>query len=67
MIYLSSNSLQDPAEADKLFKIQRDLDETKIILVSNFMFVEPSGTCLTSLSISKWSYFHVHHTRVHIC
>lgn len=27
--------LQDPAEADKLLKIQRDLDETKIILVSN--------------------------------
>jgi hypothetical protein len=26
--------LQDPAEADKLTKIQRDLDETKIILVS---------------------------------
>lgn len=26
--------LQDPAEADKLFKIQRELDETKIILVS---------------------------------
>ncbi|KAL6324138.1 hypothetical protein AAG906_006409 [Vitis piasezkii] len=25
---------QDPAEADKLLKIQRDLDETKIILVS---------------------------------
>lgn len=26
--------LQDPAEADKLLKIQRELDETKIILVS---------------------------------
>lgn len=25
---------QDPAEADKLLKIQRELDETKIILVS---------------------------------
>ncbi|CAI0427417.1 unnamed protein product [Linum tenue] len=25
---------QDPAEADKLLKIQRDLDETKIVLVS---------------------------------
>ena len=60
-------SLQDPAEADKLLKIQRDLDETKIILVSKFMFVEPSGTWLTSFSNSKWSYFHVHHTRVHIC
>lgn len=31
----SSYSLRiDPAEADKLLKIQRDLDETKIILVS---------------------------------
>ena len=27
-------NLQDPAEADKLLKIQRELDETKIILVS---------------------------------
>ncbi|KAL6613758.1 hypothetical protein ACP70R_036028 [Stipagrostis hirtigluma subsp. patula] len=26
---------QDPAEADKLLKIQRDLDETKIILIDN--------------------------------
>jgi hypothetical protein len=34
-------SLQDPAEADKLLKIQRDLDETKIILVSNCMFSDP--------------------------
>jgi hypothetical protein len=28
------SNLQDPAEADKLLKIQRELDETKIILVS---------------------------------
>jgi hypothetical protein len=32
--------LQDPAEADKLTKIQRDLDETKIILVSNAITYE---------------------------
>jgi len=32
---------QDPAEADKLLKIQRDLDETKIILVSSCMFSDP--------------------------
>jgi hypothetical protein len=50
-------SLQDPAEADKLLKIQRDLDETKIILVSNFMLVEPSGTWLTSFSNSKMELF----------
>lgn len=30
---------QDPAEADKLLKIQRELDETKIILVS--VLVQP--------------------------
>ncbi|XP_073013129.1 VAMP-like protein YKT61 isoform X2 [Typha latifolia] len=29
---------QDPVEADKLLKIQRDLDETKIILVDNWFF-----------------------------
>lgn len=34
MICLHKFLLQDPAEADKLLKIQRDLDETKIILVS---------------------------------
>lgn len=35
-IFLSSliKIFQDPAEADKLMKIQRELDETKIILVS---------------------------------
>lgn len=27
-------TVQDPAEADKLLRIQRELDETKIILVS---------------------------------
>lgn len=35
---LSCWPLQDPAEADKLFKIQRELDETKIILVSIVLF-----------------------------
>jgi len=32
--YFFLEYLQDPAEADKLLKIQRELDETKIILVS---------------------------------
>ena len=32
--FLLWSNLQDPAEADKLLKIQRELDETKIILVS---------------------------------
>lgn len=32
--YLVGDLYQDPAEADKLLKIQRDLDETKIILVN---------------------------------
>jgi hypothetical protein len=42
LISLLSNYLllQDPAEADKLTKIQRDLDETKIILVSNAISYE---------------------------
>ena len=34
LIYCSV-TVQDPAEADKLLRIQRELDETKIILVSN--------------------------------
>lgn len=33
-VYLFMSNLQDPAEADKLMKIQKELDETKIILVS---------------------------------
>lgn len=41
---LFSQSFQDPAEADKLLKIQRDLDETKIILVSSSIFSDPSDT-----------------------
>jgi hypothetical protein len=42
---LFSQWFQDPAEADKLLKIQRDLDETKIILVSfNSIFSDPLDT-----------------------
>ncbi|XP_031110477.1 ribonucleoside-diphosphate reductase large subunit-like [Ipomoea triloba] len=33
-LFESLNKFQDPAEADKLLKIQRELDETKIILVT---------------------------------
>lgn len=36
--YLFLSNHQDPAEADKLLKIQRELDETKIILVSTHWF-----------------------------
>ncbi|KAE8735039.1 VAMP-like protein YKT61 [Hibiscus syriacus] len=40
---------QNPAEADKLLKIQRELDETKIILVSNFLFLwEKRRVCVVS-------------------
>ena len=41
-------SLQDPAEADKLLKIQRDLDETKIILVK---LVETSMELYSCMSL----------------
>ena len=42
---------QDPAEADKLLKIQRDLDETKIILVSfQLWFCYSCRQILASLS-----------------
>ncbi|KAF6172472.1 hypothetical protein GIB67_006985 [Kingdonia uniflora] len=40
---------QDPAEADKLFKIQRDLDETKIILHKTIDSVLARGERLDSL------------------
>ncbi|KAF9622265.1 hypothetical protein IFM89_030307 [Coptis chinensis] len=40
---------QDPAEADKLFKIQRDLDETKIILHKTIDSVLARGEKLDSL------------------
>lgn len=32
-------NVQDPAEADKLLKIQRELDETKIILVGDLTVI----------------------------
>lgn len=34
--------LQNPTEADKLAKIQKDLDETKVILVRKYSFLSPS-------------------------
>jgi synaptobrevin family protein YKT6 len=40
---------QDPAEADKLMKIQRDLDETKIILHKTIESVLQRGERLDSL------------------
>ncbi|CAH2051097.1 unnamed protein product [Thlaspi arvense] len=40
---------QDPAEADKLFKIQRELDETKIILHKTIDSVLARGEKLDSL------------------
>ncbi|ERN05061.1 hypothetical protein AMTR_s00053p00104520, partial [Amborella trichopoda] len=40
---------QDPAEADKLLKIQRDLDETKIILHKTIDSVLERGEKLDSL------------------
>lgn len=40
---------QDPAEADKLTKIQRDLDETKIILHKTIENVLERGERLDSL------------------
>jgi len=40
---------QDPAEADKLLKIQRDLDETKIILHKTIDSVLARGERLDSL------------------
>ncbi|EAY76604.1 hypothetical protein OsI_04553 [Oryza sativa Indica Group] len=41
--------LADPAEADKLMKIQRDLDETKIILHKTIESVLQRGERLDSL------------------
>ncbi|KAF5196313.1 Synaptobrevin-like protein [Thalictrum thalictroides] len=45
----SLTKFQDPAEADKLFKIQRDLDETKIILHKTIDSVLARGEKLDSL------------------
>ncbi|KAL5706234.1 VAMP-like protein ykt61 [Ranunculus cassubicifolius] len=45
----SLTKFQDPAEADKLFKIQRDLDETKIILHKTIEGVLERGEKLDSL------------------
>ncbi|XP_010453140.1 PREDICTED: VAMP-like protein YKT61 [Camelina sativa] len=43
------NKFQDPAEADKLLKIQRELDETKIILHKTIDSVLERGEKLDSL------------------
>jgi len=40
---------QDPAQADKILKIQRELDETKIILVRNSYEVDISNLALFPL------------------
>ncbi|KAF3787382.1 VAMP-like protein [Nymphaea thermarum] len=45
----SLTKFQDPAEADKLMKIQRDLDETKIILHKTIDSVLARGERLDSL------------------
>ncbi|KAG0449822.1 hypothetical protein HPP92_027099 [Vanilla planifolia] len=45
----SLEKFQDPAEADKLLKIQRDLDETKIILHKTIESVLARGEKLDSL------------------
>ncbi|KAK9152710.1 hypothetical protein Sjap_000190 [Stephania japonica] len=49
LITFTSNMYQDPAEADKLLKIQRDLDETKIILHKTIDSVLARGERLDSL------------------
>lgn len=53
---------QDPAEADKLLKIQRELDETKIILVSivsyfSYILIALTVACLYDLSNSGFILF----------
>ena len=42
-------SVQDPAQADKLTKIQRDLDETKVILHKTIESMLERGEKLDSL------------------
>jgi hypothetical protein len=42
--------VQDPAQADKLAKIQRDLDETKIILHKTIESVLDRGEKLDNVS-----------------
>lgn len=43
------SSMQDPAQADKLTKIQRDLDETKVILHKTIESMLERGEKLDSL------------------
>ena len=44
-----AGSVQDPAQADKLTKIQRDLDETKVILHKTIESMLERGEKLDSL------------------
>ncbi|XP_019170651.1 PREDICTED: VAMP-like protein YKT61 isoform X1 [Ipomoea nil] len=48
-LFEALNKFQDPAEADKLLKIQRELDETKIILHKTIDSVLERGEKLDSL------------------
>ncbi|KAL8168243.1 hypothetical protein V2J09_009742 [Rumex salicifolius] len=43
-VVASPSPHEDPVEADKLLKIQRELDETKIILISSFCYDSPKPT-----------------------
>ncbi|MQL94770.1 hypothetical protein Taro_027413 [Colocasia esculenta] len=49
LIWSRDRRIGDPAEADKLLKIQRDLDETKIILHKTIDSVLARGEKLDSL------------------
>lgn len=54
---LAGAALQDPAAADKLTKIQRDLDETKIILHKTIESVLDRGEKLDQVSITLLLHF----------
>ena len=44
LLFLSTPRLKDPKEADPLMKVQNDLDETKVVIVSRMysLSVSPS-------------------------
>lgn len=50
-VYL--DKYQDPRQADNIMRVQQELDETKIILVSNLSFAFPVCGTLTELVISS--------------
>ena len=64
-LFCSLWNLQDPAEADKLLKIQRELDETKIILVSfnlqlhYFMYIDPVYVNRLSFSFLLYQFIYL--------